>query len=483
MPARARFLTTVVSTVLAFFMVFVLSSSALASATPVAATASAQSSWAYGFVKSVSIGPRLTADGYEYQGSAVLGYAVIINETNTSVSTFELSIHRTIGIAISIEFCKPDCAGPVYFANLSDRAWESTYAWANFTTLGTVYESSAPHLAIGLINSSSSDTANLTESTHSLLPVLSGASAVARSSYLTAMTSSLTTVRFTPALGLFPLDLVPRSNWNSSSSFVAHGSARYAYYYSFHGPKETVIAGPLAGYYSVSPSGNVTLVGSYEPSSIISFGGVAFPAITLSISGPFFANEGVILVPEPASLFGPSSQPWTADENASTSVQMETLDVKPYVDGHFGLEASSWMASSSSANPAESVDAVSQGSSLIPATTNSNPVASVPIQGEPESPGQAVSNSQCLTTGFGCPSSSLPRAFVGVVLLGVVVVAVGALIATVLIADRRQLPPPVYPNASLYPPGAAGPAPPRPKARPGAPPEPPTPEDPLDHLW
>lgn len=483
MPAPARFRTTVVSTALAFFMVLVLSLSALAAATPAAAPASAQSSWAYGIVKSVSIGPRFTTDGYEYQGSAVLGYAVIINETNTSSSTFELSIHRTIGIAISIEFCKPDCAGPVYYANLSDRVWESTYAWANFTTLGTVYESSSPTTAIGLINSSSSDMANLTESTHSLLPLASGVGAVARSSYLSAMTSSLMAVSFTPALGLFPLDLAPGASWNSSSSFNAHGSARYAYYYSFHGPIKTVIAGPISGYYSVSPSGNVTVVGSYEPSSVISLGGAPFPAITLTISGPFFVNEGVILVPEAASLFGPSSQPWTADENASTSVQMETLDVKPYFDGHFGLEASSGMASSSSANPAETVDSVSAGSSEIPAATASNPIASVPIQGEPESPGQAVSNSQCLTSGFACPGSSLPRAFTGVVLLGVVVVAVGALIAAVLVADRRQLPPPVYPNASLYPPGAAGPVPPPPKARPGAPPEPSAQEDPLDHLW
>jgi hypothetical protein len=107
------------------------------------------------------------------------------------------------------------------------------------------------------------------------------------------------------------------------------------------------------------------------------------------------------------------------------------------------------------------------------------------VQGEPETPAQATSAQHCLTSGVGCAASSsgpAPRSLLGAVVVVGAIVVTGALVAIAVVSRRRKVPPPTYPNAALYPPGAAGPvAPARAPAAPGAP-TPPE-EDPLDHLW
>jgi len=478
-PNTARI---VASAVMAFFMVFVLFSSALAAAAPSAA-GTTHTVWAYGYVKTASVGPLHTMDGWQYQGSSVIGYAVILNETNLSSTAFELAIHRTMGAYFSIQFCNPTCGSDSSFSNLSVREYESAYSWANFTTQGSVHGLLGPVPAIALVNASSSVTANVTESAHSELPSMHGGM-VDRSGYLSAAVSSLASVSFSPSLGLLPLNLTPGLNWQATSAFNASGSSQYSYYYSAHGPARNVTVGPASGEFTVAPTGNVTVTGTYNPLSVISFGGASFPAIALTVTGPFSVREGMILIPSAADLFGSSTHPWAANQNSSTTVQMASLDAKPYANGHFGLEASSWMYSSTTANPAEALGSTSGVYQIAPAAVNMNPVASNTIQGTPEAVSQAQSDSNCLTAGVGCPSNApVSRALLTAIGVGVVVVGVGGLIAAVLIADRRRLPPPVYPNANLYPPGM----PPSPSAtlagRPVQTPVPPAEEDPLDHLW
>ena len=92
------------------------------------------------------------------------------------------------------------------------------------------------------------------------------------------------------------------------------------------------------------------------------------------------------------------------------------------------------------------------------AGADSNSIANTSIQGTPLSVSEAQSSRQCLTTGTDCPAVSGSPSVRGILtefaIVGVVV-AVLAVIAIVLVTERRRVPPTVYPNANLYPPGTA----------------------------
>jgi hypothetical protein len=488
--SRPRSATVVSSALVAAFMVFVLSSSALGSAVAAPAGGTPQTLWAYGYVKSVSVGPLVTSDGWIYQGDATVGYSVILNQINTSSTTFELSVERTMGVLFFVEFCRPSCSSPTSFANLSYHAWEVTDSWANFTTQGAVTENGASVSALALLNTSSTVDANVTESTHSALPssdVGGLGGLVDRSKYLSAEVSSASNVTFATPLGLFPLSLTGAQSWTSTSAFSALGRANYSYYYHLAGPLAPKTVGPVSGQLtgSISHSGNVTVVGSYSPKDTVVFDGVTYPALELIITGPFSVREGFILIPTSVDLFGASSEPWATVENGTGTVTMSYLDAKASAGGHVGIAASSWLYSLSATNSADTT--LTADSGLIPASGSAtNSVAATSVQGTPETVAAAQSSQPCLTTGVGCPgasSSSSVRGLFVEVAGAAVVVAVVALIAILLIAERRRVPPPVYPNANLYPPGPVAGAPQRPTIRPGETPPPPAEEDPLDHLW
>jgi hypothetical protein len=485
--ANRRF--TVVSTVaMAAFMVFVLSSTTFASAAPAPSSGSSQPLWAYGYLNTVSVGPLKTADGWVYEGTATVGYSVVLNQTNTSSTTFELSIERTMGILFFVEFCYPSCTSPQSFANLSYHAWEDSNSFANFTTQGTVTENGVAVPAIALVNTSSNLRANLTERAYSALPPIGVArgALVHRAYYLGAAITSQSTVSFATPLGLIPWNLTGPVTWNSTSAFLASGSASYSYFFHSVGPLLNRTIGPISGDFSISPSGNVTVVGSYSPADFVRFNGVKYPALRLAVEGPFAVREGFILIPSSVDLFGSNSLPWGSDQNGSATISLSYLDAKASVGDHIGIAASSWLYNSAAANPGTT--SLSPTSGLSPAAgTSPNPVQSSTVQGTPQSVPQAQSNQNCLITGQGCPAAPGNPNVRGILaeaaVLGVVVVVV-AVIAIVLVAERRRVPPPVYPNANLYPPGAAGARPPMTPARaPGSPPPPPAEDDPLDHLW
>jgi hypothetical protein len=489
MRGIVRSATAVMSVATVLFMVFVLTAGSVATASPTPATGASQTVWAYGIVKSVSVGPQRALDGWTYQGSATVGYSVILNQTNTSSSTFELSVQRTMGVLFFVEYCLPSCSSPREFSNLTFHAWETVTSSANFTTSGTVLENGGPVPAIALLDTSSQSRANVTEASHSLLPgvgPLPGANTAERSKYLSANVLSASSVRFGSPLGIIPLDLASAQQWSSNASFNATGTADFSYYAHSQGPVENSTLGPASGHYSISPSGNVTLEGLYSPSDTVTFGGVTYPALQITIIGPFSVREGFILIPSQADLFGSTSQPWSASQNGTSSVSMSALDARASVGGHLGIAASSWFFDLASANPA---DVVGGTGGLTPASTSAtNPVSSESIQGQPQSVSQATGSSQCLTTGSGCPASgggggpNLHNLFVAAI--GGAVVVVVAVLAIVLVTERRRMPPPAYPNANLYPPGAARSPPGSSGFRaPGAPATPPAEEDPLDHLW
>ncbi len=476
----------VASILLAVLLVFVLSAGSVGAH---ATTASApQPVWAYGVVKVVSVGPLHAQMGWIYQGNATVGYSVILNQTNTSDSQYELSVHRTMGVRFSIEYCLDSCAASTSYATLNFSAWETVDSFANVTTGGSVSIAGSNVTALALENDSSRLAANVTEVVHSYLPV-NGVN-VLRERYLSASVASQATVNFSTPLGLFPLALGPSSplNWSSASNFSATGSTQLDYYYHAEVPTGNITVGPVSSHASVQPSGQVAVAGSYAPDRTITFGGVTFPAIQLVVSGPFTVREGFLLVPTGADIFGTSAKPWDSNASGETTAAMASLDARASEDGHVGIVASSWVVNANSANVAQT--AAVGGTGVAPlgiAASSMYPVSSTTVQGTPTSVGQATTDQTCLTAGTGCPNlPGVPAKLLRpLILLGIAAAVVAAVVvsAVAVIAERRRVPPPVYPNASLYPPGAAGPTPVPPARRaPEAPPPEPE-EDPLGHLW
>ncbi|MGA9043281.1 MAG: hypothetical protein ACLP8V_08660 [Thermoplasmata archaeon] len=481
--APVKGLTVLLAVGMAVLMVFVVASGAVEAA-PLPTSSTPVASWSYGIVKTVSVGPLRASDNWVYEGNATFGYTVTTWDNNTSANTFELTILRTMGAAFSVRFCDPSCTSPTNWVNVSYRAWEATTGISNFTTQGRVYENDVGFTAVGLQNSTVWVRSNLTETYDAHLPVLKWTQDKIR--YFSGSIGGHTAVSFTPALGLFPAALVPGTNWNSTSAFLASGSANLSYFYAAHGPFGSTVIGPRSGIpVSFATDGSVAVEGAYAQGSSVELGGVPYPAINLTVIGPFSVREGVIFVPDTADLLGGSNAAASGNTSGTTSVEQSSLDLKDVSGGHFGLAASSWRVVTNSANPYDGTSANATDSEFSPAAASSNPVSSVTLQGEPQTTAQVSSTLQCLTVGTNCPAaggSSSPRSLLGAVVVVGAIATIGALVALAVVTRRRSVPPPAYPNAVLYPPGAAGPAAPAvAPATPGTPP--PTEDDPLDHLW
>jgi len=476
-------LPVLVALVLAVLMVFVVASGAVEAA-PLHTASTPVSSWSYGVVKTVSVGPLRASDNWVYQGNATFGYTVTTWTNNTTGNTFEITILRTMGAAFSVEFCDPSCTSPTNWVNVSYRAWESTTGISNFTTQGLVYENGLPVPAVGLENSSVEVRSNLTERYDAHLPVLKWPADKVR--YLTGSIVGHAAVSFAPALSLFPTALTAGTSWNSTSAFLASGGANLSYFYAARGPFHSGTVGPYSGIpVSFATHGTVAVEGAYASGSSIVLGGVTYPAINLTVIGPFNVREGVLFVPDTADLLGGSNAAVSGNASGTTSVQQSSLDLKELAGGHFGLAASSWRVVTNTVNPYDTASSNANSSEIAPTVASGNPVSSVTLQGQPQTTAQVTSTQQCLTAGTGCPAAggnSSPRSVLGAVVVIGAIATIGALVALAVVARRRRVPPPTYPNAVLYPPGAAGPSgPARAPATPAAPPAPE--DDPLDHLW
>jgi len=463
-------------------LVFVPAPALAASSTAASATSASVASWSYGVLKTVHVGPDTTSNGWVYEGNATLGYTVTIWENSTSATTFELTVYRTIGLAYALRFCDIACGAPVQWANETFRAYETTATFANFTDQGTVTENGNDVSAIALENTTSFLHANVTESTDVFLPSIGERGP--HIGYLGANLLARSAVTFTPALGLIPDQLVPGSTWNASSQFTATGSASWRYYYALHRPLGNEIIGPVTGSLLLTANGNVSVQGAYPTGTGFQYGGSTYPAVVLVVTGPFDVREGIIFVPSAADIFGSTAQPWDANATGSATVQMSTLDIALSTNAEPRIIASSWKFSTAAANAASSTAVESGASGVTPAASSASPVASGVVQGEPETSSTPANTQNCLTSGTDCPSlaGSSPRAFLGLIAVGGAVATVAVLVAVGVVARRRQSPPPVFPNAVLYPPGSS--YPPTPATGPATPGAPPPPEDdPLDHLW
>jgi hypothetical protein len=478
---NVRGLTLIAAVGVAFLMVFVLPTGVAAAAGPSGAGAGG-TIWAYGDARTITFSGT-TASGWEYSGQATFGYAVILSQINTSSdgNTFELTLNRTMGVVLTEEACYPSCAHAVYAINESFHSWETTDAWANFTLEGTVLEGSTAVPAIALETTNTQVSAHLVERNST-----SVASAVRTRTLLVNVTGDAN-IAFTTPLGLLPenLSLSTPASWTSSSAFTASGSADWGYFFSSVGPLHDVSLSHN-GSAAVNGSGSVTAKGSYSLGNSVSFGGIAYPAVQLTILGPFSVREGIIFVPTGGDLFGGKAQPWSDNQSGTAVASQTALDALPTSGGHFGLVASAWLYSASGSTGTSAGMAPGVGGVSSPATA---PVPATAVQGVPQSPSDAQATQNCLATGSACPAGgttgststggSLPRGLF--LLAGVVVVVV--VVGAVLVAERRRMPPPAYPNAGLYPPGSPTVAPRPGTARPENAPPPASEDDPLSHLW
>jgi hypothetical protein len=471
MKVRVGASTVIAAVAASFLMVFVVPVGVAAAASPDLTPGPSYTVWAYGALRTVDFSGESARGGWGYEGSATYGYTVILNQTNLTSQTFELSASRTMGANLSVKYCTPSCKSPTATASVTYRAWEDLNAWANFTTAGTVYENGMPAAAVAINNSHTTVSGNLTD-------LVAG---VERSGYLAADVSASASVQFAHPLGLLPDSLSSGLTWNSSSPFTASGQYALTYYYHLHGPAGNSSFGPYTSSDSIARTGNVSVLGSVRPGNV-NLGNQAYQNVSLAVVGPFDVREGFLFVPSQVDLFG-ESPPAADEQSGAASVQMTSIDVRPG-GPHLGIGGSEWMYSASALNPSAVVLAPDNPGGVTELASGADNVSSTAVQGVPIPVAQAQSYNNCLTSGSNCPQNS-PRGPLGLLVgLGALVVVVAVLALAVLVVQRRRVPPPTYPNALLYPPGGASPAPVRPPRAGESPPaEPPAEDDPLSNLW
>jgi hypothetical protein len=479
MNVRVGRVSTIVTVSAAVLMVCSVPAFAAAQGVPTLTPGAPHTAWAYGAARNVTF-QGLGHSGWAYSGTAQFGYTVILNQTNTSATTFELSVNRTMGAKLAIGYCPVTCKGTTPTVMLTYHEWEATDEWANFTTAGTVYESGAPVAAVALLNSHTTVAGSLFET----------AKWPARHSLLAINVSSTSAVNFTTPLGLLPDNLAAGTSWNDSSAYAASGGFLLSYFYNYSGAAGgSIHVGPGTIPGLVTSTGSVDVAGS-AGSGTASLGGSSYDNVTLTVAGPFAVREGFILVPSQANVFGGLNGTPSTNATGGANAEMTSVYAKPMVAGHLGIVGSAWTFASSASNP--QVAALLPGSSGVAelgsvdqVSSGADQLGSTSVEGVPMSLHSAQTQQGCLIAGDCQTSSSGPalKPLTGLIAVLAVSTVVVAAIAAV-VTTRRRIPPPAHLNVGLYPPIvrlAGGPAPPATAGNP--PPAPPAEDDPLAHLW
>jgi hypothetical protein len=454
--------------VVALLGVLVVPSLGAASASP---SASASTTWAYGGDRWANDSGTAPGGNGSFTLREFLGVQVVLTQTNTSATTFELSANRTVVGIISAAYCRPNCQSPTESAFVSLRAWEVVDATANFTTASSVVGGSGAVPAVGIVNSSVRSSANVSE--RALVNVTGPLGVHTASFYLGVRASVQAAFQFSPALGLVPTNLSATPTWSSQSSYTGNGSGFLAYratHTTFAGLTTTV---GNSSRFSANASGTVSVQGStLDPVRLD--GGIDTTAVRLVVSGPFSVREGFMLLPSGADLFSAHGG-WQSQSVGGQTAGTDAVDYRPSAGSHVGLEASTTVFAGS----ASDVTSASPLALGLPAASS----GSTTLQAQPETAAQASGQGSCLLNS-NCPPNGGPvgsrPALGGAILLAVAVVGLVVVVVGLLVARQPPRTDPPSPNANLYPQGAAAAPPP-----PGRPPAParPDPEDPLGHLW
>jgi hypothetical protein len=469
-PTRTAVVVTAVTVAVSFLTVCVPVASA--QATP---SAGGPSPWAYGALSSRSWSGAFGQVGF--RADETLGFATVLHETTGQHGLIALDVNRTMGVLLSVTFCRPNCRQPVDSASVAFHAWESIAAQLLLTTEGNVTIALEPAPALALVASNVSVDVGLKESTATVV----NGTEVAGHNLSIALDANAST-EFAPALGLLPLNLSAGTTWSASSVFTTTGAASWSVLEQFVNLASISGSGNL----SLNASGAVLLTGS-DAGATVGLSGGRYHVVTLAIVGPFALREGFLLIPTNASYFGTSAPSWlpsSVNELGSASFSAGNVDVAtPLAAGsHVGFAASEIAWTYATGDP---LTLTTSAGGLAPAVASVSPGASdtntTTVQGSPESVAQATTDQGCLASGLGCPGPGGPRSPLTVLIVAGAVAAV-AVLALAVVAERRRVPPPSYPNAALYPPGAAA-ATTRGPGRREAPPAAPAEDDPLSHLW
>ena len=425
-----------------------------ASAAPTATTAPGTTSWAYGG----SVGDTVSAVGLNgsYSAHYYFAWKVIITETNTSSTTFQLEAQRTMAAAFYAEGALSSGAAQ---ANLTVTAWQIETGFANFTSTGTVTtigpnSTSVP--AVAMLDENAWGSGNITGILTATWTSLTGSHSGEIYSSVAAQANAQIT--FQPGLGLFPLQPYPGESWTSSSAYSATGQYTVAWHIYGTAPWGTSSATGGGTPVSVQTSGNATLYG--VDYGTITFGGDTAAVIGIAVSGNGFNfddHEGILLLPSVGDLYGGNISSTGATGMPGTATfGTDRIDVSLGSIHSGGIVAARSTYGSSSVfgnTPTSS----SQGVSYAAGTTSP-----ATIQGNPMPVSQA--EQWCLVS---CPASPNHNGALIVVVLVVAAVAVFAIVGLAMVTGRKVRPHPV--NNTTY---AQNPAAPGQQSYPGAPRQP-----------
>ncbi len=432
-------------------------------------SASSPVQWAYAGQASVSRVVTVSGVlGGSYAVHASFATTAIFTQQNTSSSGFSVRLNRTMSFVLFADLCSNPCAPDGPFVNLTISASEVDELTANLTRDGTVYLGNGVGLpAYALLSSESLILQNLTERLS--WDMASGKGSVTRS----AESRLNVSVDLGPGgLGLFPVSPPTNTSWNSSAIGAVSGNYQVGC---------TVIAvngsspcgpgfGPLSGtdLFAVSgiDSGNVHQYDNGTPTQ----------GMTLSLISPgtFALEDGVLLVPAVADLFGSSE----TSPNPAPFQQVSTAELNWLGQaGHLGVVASTTLFAPHLPGTSKNVaGAPALSSAAQPAQS---PLGTYTVYGAPVSPTEAhnqscqeISGCNGIPGGGGPGGGSGPGSSGSGLLLKVALG--GVVVATILLAVVMAFRP--RHRASLPPTGAGETLPPPPPVPPGE-------EDPLGRLW
>ncbi len=399
------------------------------------------STGSYGNITNVTFNG--TAFGGVYYGSASYGYVVNQTTTNVSANLTEVHYEETIGIYFHLEFCRANCSAPVDTANITYVASEVRDSWANLTNTAsvTVYNGSAHYdganqtgkveAAIGLINATTRSRSHDSEAAYVTADLTTNASYWVRANASYASNSS---VAFTPALGLYPIEnLTTGEFWSSTAAYDLAGTwaAQWSINVSLphiSGSSTGTVGGTLGPFF-----GNVTLTGHNGPAwAHVDANRAGVVQFRLSTRNLVMIGPYVIDGEASANAWG---QGWggmwssVAFAGARTSLGPTYLLIST---GGIIRSPMSGVSFSAGATDASGVSGFSD-SGLAPQTENAHPMSA----------SSAASTAACLETGScstggtsSAPLSLLGNATLAWVVIGVVATAI-ALGAVVFVLRRR----------------------------------------------
>ncbi|MGA7923361.1 MAG: hypothetical protein WCA77_05240 [Thermoplasmata archaeon] len=407
-----------------------------AQAMPASSTAASTQMWAYGGQRWVNTTVELPHANYTSE--AFVGWQVIYTSINTSSTTVELTAQRTLGVALTAEYCAPSCQNPTEQAHLLISGSEVDFASANLSTTGTVDVNGSAAAAVALLNAASSSQAHLSEKLSISLTGINGTKTATGS--LDVVGAANASVNFgASGLGLVPWTVMPGEQWNASAAFTSAGAWALNYTWARVGFDGVSTSGTGSPNGSAIGSGVVDLQGT-DLGNVTLSNGQSVPRILLVITGPFEDADGIILIPHAYDIFGTASQPYAGASLGGAIATTAEIDFSIDHIHHvvrIVAAATSYQSSDSSVAPTEVTGSPSLSSSAAPSATD--------VQAEPESVGQAQAASQCYVAncevGTTSPSTAAPVAdsgLLGIAIIGLIAVAVVGTVGLIGLQGRRR---------------------------------------------